>query len=126
MGWVTDAVTPIKAIGDMFDEIFTSDEERLQAQALLEKLKQQPQIMQTHIARVEAQHRSVWVAGWRPCIGWVCGASLAVVYLVNPILEWVTGSPGPQLNPSTLTQLVTAMLGLGTLRTAEKMTGKAR
>lgn len=119
----TDGIT---ALGNVFDKMFTSDEERAQAEAVLTKIAQQPHLLQAEINKIEASHRSIFVAGWRPFIGWVCGAGLAFPFLVNPLLQWFTGEPGPQMQVDALTTLVMALLGLGGLRTVEKLNGRAK
>ena len=84
------AVTePIDALGSAVDKIFTNDEERMQAQAVLDKIAQKPAILQAEINKIEAQHRSLFVAGWLPAIGWVCTIGLAF-YLksVNRVGWW--------------------------------------
>lgn len=118
--------SPIEAIGNAVDKLVTSDEERLQAQATLEMLRQKPHILQAEINKVEAGHRSVFVAGWRPAIGWVCAAGLSVPFIINPVLQWYTGKPGPELPIEELMPLVLALLGLGGLRTLEKFGGKSK
>lgn len=120
------AAQPIEAIGNVFDKLFTSDEERAQAEFVMEKLKQKPSELQIELNKIEAQHRSVFVAGWRPFIGWVCGVGLAFTFIINPILQWGTGEPGPTLPMDVMTELVLALLGLGALRTAEKFGGKSK
>lgn len=129
MSWFTNlfsAKEPIEAVGNVFDKLFTSDEERLQAEAVLTKLKQHPAELQVELNKIEAQHRSVFVAGWRPFIGWVCGVGLAFTFIINPLFQWYSGSPGPELQVDVMTELVIALLGLGALRTAEKLGGRAK
>ena len=131
MGFLSNLVggasaQPIEAIGNVFDKLFTSDEERAQADAVMEKLRQQPGTLQVELNKIEAQHRSVFVAGWRPFIGWVCGAGLANVFLVNPWIQWWTGNPGPQMPLDAMMTLVVSLLGLGAMRTAEKFGGRAK
>jgi hypothetical protein len=116
---------PIKAIGNALDSVTTSDEERLQAQAVLQKLAQHPAELQVELNKIEAQHKSIWVSGWRPYIGWSCGTGLLFAFLINPIIQWLTGHPGPVLPMETIHDLVLAMLGLGGLRTFEKYKGVA-
>ena len=120
---VPDAVT---AVGNAFDQIFTSDEERQTGKIVLERLRQAPHILQGEITKLEAQHRSVFVAGWRPFIGWVCGSGLAFTFVLNPIIQWSTGQAGPVMPTEAMTSMVVSLLGLGALRTAEKMQGKAK
>lgn len=85
---------------------------------------------QTDVNKVEAASSSIFIAGWRPAIGWVCGSGLAVQFLVGPLFTWVAALSGhpvafPQLDMGTLLTLLAGMLGLGGLRTMEKLQGKA-
>lgn len=88
--------------------------------------------LQARINLQEAKHKSVFVAGWRPFIGWICGIALAWAFLVQPVVVWavavwapeVTGLP--KIETEGLFTLVLAMLGMGTLRTFEKAKGVSR
>lgn len=120
------AAEPIKAIGEVFDGLFTSDEERLDKKIIMERLKQNPALAQAAINKAEAQHRSIFVAGGRPFIMWVCGLGLAYAFLINPTIQWLTGMPGPQLPTSVMMDLVLGMLGLSVLRTVEKLAGRTK
>jgi hypothetical protein len=125
------AVDAVSAIANAFDKIFTSDEERAQAALLLDKLRQKPHLLQAEINKIEAAHRSIFVAGWRPFIGWVCGVGFLWAFLGHPLFEWcviLAGSDitAPHLMTDSLLELVLAMLGLGGLRTVEKLSGKAK
>ena len=85
---------------------------------------------QAEINKVEAQHSSIFVSGWRPYIGWVCGMAIAWAFLVAPMLAWLLPLTGvvaavPPLQTEFLLELVFAMLGLGGLRTFEKLKGVA-
>ena len=78
----------------------------------------------------EAQSQSLFVAGWRPAIGWICSAALAYQYLVRPLLAWtmsVIGHPVPPMPglDQNLWELMLGMLGIGGLRTFEKVKGVA-
>lgn len=117
---------PISTVGNVLDKIFTSDEERAQAQSVFEKLKQHPGELQVALNKIEAKHKSLLVSGWRPFIGWVCGLGLGNVFLVNPWLQWLYGIAGPQLPLDVMIELVVTMLGFGTLRTVEKFMGKSK
>ncbi|MEN8723844.1 MAG: 3TM-type holin [Alphaproteobacteria bacterium] len=130
-----DVTEPVKAIGEVFDQLFTSDEEKQQAAFVLEKLRGEPHLLQAMITKIEAQHRSFLVAGWRPFIGWVCGLSLAMFYLpqfaVATVLwvEQVNASGTLVPYPVSAEQIwegVLALLGLGSLRTIEKLAGRAK
>lgn len=84
---------------------------------------------QSDINKVEAASTSLFVAGWRPMIGWVCGLAFAFEFLLKPLVEWGSIIYGHSITlpglDSTLTQLTYAMLGMGTLRTVEKFKGVA-
>jgi hypothetical protein len=117
---------PINAVGNVLDALFTSDEERLDKTIIMQRLAMQPNLAQVELNKVEAAHRSIFVAGWRPAIGWVCAGGLTMMFLVNPILQWWSAKPGPSLPEDVIMELVVALLGLGALRTVEKMQGRAK
>lgn len=86
---------------------------------------------QLEVNRTEAASASLFTSGWRPAIGWVCGSALAYTYLAYPMLVWAGAilAPGlvpPKLgNDEMLYELLLGMLGLGGLRTFEKVKGVA-
>ena len=114
---------PIEAIGNVLDRLFTSDDEKAQAKIVLEKLQQHPAELQVELNKIEASHRSLFIAGWRPFIGWICGVGLSFAFVINPLIQWFTGKPGPELPLTVIMNLVIALLGLGGLRTYEKVKG---
>lgn len=76
--------------------------------------------------KIEAAHSSIFVAGWRPFIGWVCGFALAFNYLVRPFWMWAVAvwwpeAPVPPSLDEMLWELMFGMLGMGGLRTFEKV-----
>lgn len=87
---------------------------------------------QLAINQKEAEHGSIFVAGWRPAIGWICGLALGWNYIAQPIFTWGVFLYGadlgdvPKLDTSELTTILLGMLGLGGLRTYEKRLGVAR
>tara|TARA_R110000803_G_scaffold2767_1_gene9538 strand:+ start:4236 stop:4625 length:390 start_codon:yes stop_codon:yes gene_type:complete len=87
---------------------------------------------QLDINKVEAAHPSIFVSGWRPFIGWVCGFGCAWNWLgvsIAKIILQLAGVTDIVLTPASLTEmmpLLFGLLGLGTLRTVEKLNGKAR
>jgi hypothetical protein len=117
---------PVDAIGNAIDKMFTNDEERMQAQAVLDKIKQQPAILNAELNKVEAQHRSIFVAGWRPAVGWICAAGIAFAFIGNPLLERFVGGEPVAVPLDMILELVLAMLGMGALRTFEKLNGKTK
>ena len=85
---------------------------------------------QTEVNKVEASHASLFVAGWRPWIGWTCGAALAFQFVIAPLAVWLSAVfgfpfPTPPKLDDSLWQLMTGMLGIAGLRTYEKMKGVA-
>lgn len=126
---------PIDAIGSIVDEVWTSEDEKLDKQALLTRIAQKPNLLQAKINEVQASHRSVFVAGARPFILWVCGVALACYfipqYVLGSYMWFVTVMDAGELVPYPLAaegliELVLALLGLGALRTAEKFGNKTR
>lgn len=86
---------------------------------------------QREINKVEAAHRSIFVAGWRPAIGWVCAAALAYQYIVRPFAAWCLAVWMPEAAAlptldGMLWELIFGMLGMGALRTGEKLKGAAK
>jgi len=126
---------PIEAVGKIIDELYTSDEEKLEKDILKQRLLQQPTMAQVELNKIEAQHRSVFVAGWRPAIGWVCALALFFFFVPQFVLgSWlwaVTVLQTGQLvsypvGADGLFELIMALLGLGALRTIEKTTGRTK
>lgn len=122
LGWLANLFTgsTVGAIGKIIDNVFTSEEEKQQARYVLEKLRQQPYLIQAEINKQEARHKSVFVAGWRPFIGWVCGLGLAFTFLISPILG-MFGLPQPVIPIEVIYNLVLSLLGIGAYRTYEKI-----
>ena len=79
--------------------------------------------LQTKINEAEAQHRSIFVAGWRPFIGWICGVALAYNFILRDLIIFVVGSDNvpPALQMDHLMTVLMGMLGLGAFRTYEKI-----
>lgn len=126
------AVSAVEGVANVVDKfIETPDEKRAWAQIQL-KMAQEPQLAQIELNKVEAGHRTWFVAGWRPWIGWMCGLGLTFAFIVNPLIQWTTCifaekcMTGPALPMEAMFELVLGMLGLGALRTFEKYVGKAK
>ena len=83
--------------------------------------------VQSEINRMEAQHRSVFVAGWRPFIGWICGLALAYNFIIRDVIAWVSPDAiPPAIQMDQLITILLGMLGLGGLRTFEKIKDKTK
>jgi hypothetical protein len=86
---------------------------------------------QIEINKEEAKSASVFVSGWRPFVGWVCGIGCAWAFILKPVLDWAVTVAGvatklPELQTGEMMSLLLGLLGMGTLRTYEKFKGVAR
>ena len=114
----------------VLDKFVPDPEAKAKAEAELRNSLQAWDKAQADVNAVEAASASVFVSGWRPFIGWVCGAALAYQYVGAPLIVWLATSahvplaPPPKLDGS-LWELMFGMLGLGGLRTLEKIRGVA-
>jgi len=83
---------------------------------------------QIEINKVEAASSNWFVAGWRPFIGWSCGAAFVYSSMAVPLLTWVSTLyhtiPPPPVDTSVMVNVLGAMLGIATLRTVDKYNGK--
>lgn len=83
--------------------------------------------LQNEVNKIEAQHRSIFVAGWRPFIGWVCGLALLYNFVVRDLVAWLMPEiMPPALQMEHLITILMGMLGLGGLRTYEKLKDKTK
>jgi len=94
----------------------------------LDEIEAKLNMAQMDVNKTEAQHKSIFVAGWRPFIGWISGSALAYNYIVQPLLFVALSANGirvemPVLDIGTLMMLMGGMLGFGAFRTFEKVKG---
>jgi hypothetical protein len=125
---ILDSVLNIGA--KILDRVIPDKAEREKAQAELVKMQLSGELSQLagqlEVNKTEAAHQSVFVAGWRPFIGWVCGVALAYQFVLRPVITWAVPSLGytvaemPGLDDN-LWELMFGMLGLGGLRSYEKI-----
>jgi hypothetical protein len=126
------ATEPIEAVGNVLEALFTSDKERYDKKAVLARIAQQPGLVQLEINKIEAAHKTVFVAGWRPFIGWVCGLALFYNFIARDLMVWALAlttadtPPPPLLHLDVLKTILYALLGLGGMRTFEKLQGRAK
>lgn len=99
----------------------------LKAQTLDNQLAQG----QMAINAAEAANTNLFVAGWRPCVGWACAGAFVYHLILQPFLTYLMAIfghsfPLPTFDSGLLTTILMGMLGLGTLRTVEKMSDKGQ
>ena len=124
----------IKAVGNIVDEIYTSDEKREQAKLAIKKVEAELKKRQMDINLADAQSKAGGLSGmiqriWRPLIGFSCALAIFWEYVLKQFLmfliatfNWET-KPLPELDMGTLMPLVMALLGMGALRSYEKTKG---
>jgi hypothetical protein len=88
--------------------------------AQLAEIDKDISLAQVELNKLEGQSASFFRAGWRPAVGWLCVFGLAYNALASPLIQGVFGVAMPVTNDSTLTTILFALLGIGTLRTIEK------
>ena len=119
----------------LLDRLIPDPVQKAQAQVELMKLQQSGELAamtaQTDINKVEAQSSSLFVSGWRPYIGWTCGTAFALHFLVFPIANFILVALGHTeikitFDMTTLLTVLGGMLGIGGLRTLEKLNGVAK
>lgn len=121
-----------KPLFDLIDNLFTSDEERAEAKRKVLQMQQSGELAQIGVNLEEAKHRTIFVAGWRPFIGWTCGVALAYNFILRDLIQWglIVWAPSipvpPTLDFSQLLTVLLGMLGLGGMRTFEKYKGVSR
>lgn len=127
----------IPAISELLDKIIPDPQEREKAKIELIKAERASDLeelrlalsadqMQVDINKEEAASSNLFVSGWRPFIGWVCGIAFAYHFILQPILAFAIANNGgkvelPAFDMQTLSTVLMGMLGLGGLRTLEKI-----
>ena len=119
------------------EKIWPDANKRAEEMRLLEELRQkgnlaelnayvQLRLAQVNVNLEQAKSNSMFVAGSRPFIIWVCGFGLAFQYLLHPLLIWIwafadmTGKPPLPLDLSVMMPLLLGLLGLGSMRSFDK------
>ncbi|GIX17716.1 MAG: hypothetical protein KatS3mg119_1902 [Rhodothalassiaceae bacterium] len=121
----------IQAIAKPIDDLVGDTDLKRKLKAEIQGQLFQLDMAQIAVNQQEAAHKSLYVAGWRPFIGWVCGVAIAWAFLGQHVAEWAVaiwapGTPIPEVESDRLMELVLAMLGMAGLRTYEKRAGVAR
>lgn len=125
----------IPAVTSLLDKFIPDADERQklahEIATMSQKMAHESAMIQVEVNKEEAKHRSSFVAGWRPFIGWTCGLALAYHFILQPILSLILVISGitvdlPEFDMSSLMTVLMGMLGLGGLRTYEKVKDKTR
>jgi Mg2+ and Co2+ transporter CorA len=126
----------IGPVADILDKFIEDKDQKARLSheiaTMAQRHAQEQVLAQLEVNKTEAAHRNLWVAGWRPFVGWTCGAAMAWHFILLPVTLFVTSFTGfevPQLPAFDMDSLMTVllgMLGLGGLRTFEKSKGLAR
>jgi len=123
----------IEGVGKIADDLHTSKEEELKLAIQEKAIDADLMKGQMEVNKAEAQHKSMFVAGWRPFIGWVGGVALAYQFVLYPLLLWVLAIlkskgieviPPPVFESGPLFAIVTGMLGIGGMRSFDKIRDK--
>ena len=115
----------------VIDKFVPDPEAKRKAEEELRKDLLQWDKAQTDVNAVEAANPNMFVAGWRPALGWTCAFAFAFIYVIGPMITWLSTMAGnpiplPSFNVDALMGLTLGMLGLGGLRTYEKVKGVAK
>jgi hypothetical protein len=128
----------IESVGKVAGDLITTDKERMEMALREKEIDQRTDLAQIGVNNTEAQHTSVFVAGWRPAIGWVGAAAMAYQFLLYPLLTWgwalaqANGhlpagmQPPPMLDADALWVILSGILGIAGMRSFEKTKGVAR
>jgi len=119
----------IDAVGDLFSEVIVDKDKRNEINLELarigdaaEQRYHEQMIAQAEINKVEAASGSIFVAGWRPAVGWVCAIGLGAQVILFPLIDRIWGWD-MQFDTELLILTMTGMLGIGGMRTLEKIKG---
>jgi hypothetical protein len=127
-------LSPLFELGNnIISRLFPDPAQKAAAEFELLKLTQdgdlQKILAQLAINAKEAESSSIFVAGWRPFVGWICGTGLLYATILHNLLEWLSAAKGwpmpPAVDTDVLLYVLGALLGIGTLRTVDKIKGVA-
>ena len=124
----------IKAVGNIVDELYTSEEEKAAAKLAIKKVEAELKKRQMDINLADAQSKAGGISGaiqriWRPLIGFGCALAIMFEYVLKPFLMFFLATfhietlPFPEMDMGTLMPLVMALLGMGAIRSYEKVKG---
>ena len=130
---ITDIIKLGSTIGGIIDKFVTDPNQAGELKKQMQDALADNAKAQLEVNKVEAAHRSIFVAGWRPMVGWVLALALAFMYLIKPIVSTALIAFGQveagnlinavELDTGVLMTLLTGMLGFGGFRSIEKIKG---
>lgn len=133
-----DPITALLNVGEsVIERIWPDATKRAEEMRKLKEIEQKGDLAQLdahvkslvgqlEINKIEANHKSIFVAGWRPFCGWVGGLGLAYISIIEPTARFIAqvgfGYEGefPEINTDITLQVLLGMLGLGVMRSADK------
>ena len=130
-----DPITAIVTVGSqLITRLFPDPAQAAAANLELTKMQMSGELAQIteqlDINKVEAASTSVFVSGWRPFVGWVCGLGLGYVAIVEPMARFIATMVGytgnfPVIDTTITMQVLMGMLGLAGMRSFDKKNGVA-
>jgi hypothetical protein len=115
----------IPIISTIIDKIFPDADAANKAKLELIDKVMESEKAQVAVNQVEAANPSVFVSGWRPALGWICVFAFSFTYVIQPIVNTILIykglAPLPYFDSTELYTILMGMLGLGGLRTVEKL-----
>jgi len=131
----------IPLLGGLLDKLFPDPAAANEAKLKVMQMAQTGELAQLNadlqlatgqidVNKAEASNPSIFVAGWRPFVGWVCGVAFAFKFVGGPLLVFIAAYFGhpitlPVLDFTEMSTILLGMLGIGGLRTIEKVKGVA-
>lgn len=122
----------IDSVGKIFDRIFpdktAADKAKAELMVLSQTQEFQRDIAQINVNAEEAKSSNILISGWRPFIGWTCGTAFALHFVIFPVMNFALVAFGQNeititFDMATLLTVLGGLLGLGGLRTVEKIKG---
>lgn len=132
--------TLLELISKVFDRVIPDPVAAADAKLKLAALAQNGELEQLHsettlaqgqidVDKIEAANSNVFVSGWRPFVGWVCGAALAYAAILEPVSRFIAAvvfhyvGAFPVVDTTITMQVLLGLLGLGALRSYDKKQG---
>ena len=123
---LTDSVVGIA--GKVLDKFIQDKDLKAKLQHEMDMQLHNANLAQIDVNKAEAASGSIFIGGWRPFVGWVCGVAMLYHFLLQPIIVFTLSAAGitfdlPQFDMGSLMTILMGLLGLGGLRSFEKHKG---